>query len=108
VKTLTPAHARFIGDGDVYGIREACETHLGSKWFLQPAAAWLVAALCAHPRYNTQSFDDYIKNVVKPLGLKVAPFEAILKALQPKTDQKPAAKASKKPAAKAAKKAKRR
>ncbi len=96
IKALTAAHARFINDCDIWSAADNCTTHLGAKWFLSPAAAWLVAAVSS--RMHCEDFAAYMKTVVKPLGLKAPPFEAILAALQPK----PAAVAPKKPAAKAA------
>lgn len=108
VKALTAAHAKFIGDSDPYRLVNDAETHLGSKWYLQPAATLVIAAITGRNN-NVDQFAQYLKQVVKPLGLKVAPFEAIVAALQPKAPPatKPATKAVPK-TVKPAKKAKRR
>jgi len=103
VKVLTPAHAKFIGDADLYRLSDDAGEHLGAKWYLQPAAALLVVAVMGRQAFDVDQFDKYIARVVKPLGLTRAPFDAIVASLDPK---KPAPAPAKKSATKASAKAK--
>jgi ParB/RepB/Spo0J family partition protein len=80
---LTAAQGRYIEENDIdaWGIGRLVVKHLGKKWFERPSAAWLVLAV---DDPNPDSFNQYIDNVAKPLGLDIRQLEAIRDKHQPK------------------------
>lgn len=80
-----------IGNGWSFrGVRD----ELGARWFRQPAAALLLFVITNYHFSawgNTRSgFDDFVREVAKPLGLNIKRLEAIRDQHQPKADATPA------------------
>lgn len=76
VETLTAKQAVAIEEADVYdNLRHSLHEQLGKQWFKNPAAAWLSLAVAG--RDNFDSFEEYVADVAKPLGLNIKRLEAI-------------------------------
>lgn len=96
-KALPAAVAKRLSVVDIqYDAIEIIEEHLGKSWFKSPAAAWMVIVAADH---GQDSFDDYVKDVAKPLGLNVKRLEAIRDKHQAAPAAAPKAKGKKAKAA---------
>lgn len=91
IKALTSAHAKVLLDWTGRFNERELKVHLGEKWFKTPVAALLVTAVNC---FYTVGFDDYVKQIAKPLGLNIKRLEAVRDQHQPKPAPAPARKVS--------------
>lgn len=85
-KVLTAAQAKhFVSEGFEFGFDtgENLPKHLGSKWYEKPAAALLVLRACA---FYGDTFDEYVKQIAKPLGLNIKRLESVRDKHAPKAE----------------------
>ncbi|HYC00428.1 MAG TPA: ParB/RepB/Spo0J family partition protein [Candidatus Limnocylindrales bacterium] len=77
IKALTSAQARWIFDDaslDLYSSVTTLKKHLGSDWHKNLAAGLMVLAI--EGGYY-ESFDEFVKDTAKPLGLDIKKLEAV-------------------------------
>lgn len=103
IKTLTDMQARYFDRVNFWNLHSNAKDLLGPKWFKTPAAA-LVAFAATRFNIHGGSFQQYVKETAKPLGLDIAKLEIVRDKHQAKTDTPKAS--PKKSAPKSARKAK--
>jgi ParB-like chromosome segregation protein Spo0J len=80
-KPLTAAAVKLLDEADYWGIPRTLEKHLGKSWFKSPTAeTWWVLVIADE---NTDSFDEYITEIARPVGLNLKRLEAIREKHQP-------------------------
>lgn len=74
LKTLTPAQAKYFESiGSCYINPGTARTVLGEQWHERLAAALLLSEIQGY----SESFDSFIENTAKPLGLNLKPLVAV-------------------------------
>lgn len=82
--SLTPGQVKHFDDAhEIYINPREMRTVLGTKWHEQLAAALLVSEITGN---YADCFDDFVEQVVKPLGLNLKEFQAVRDAHSPKPE----------------------